>query len=143
MPPPQMTIFDAPTRESCTSRRERTNTPVQALLMMNESQYFEAARYFAQQLLGTQNQSDPNQNDADRIRIAFESVTSHLPTADELADLQSGLDGFRSIYRDDVNAALAMTHDLTLPNDAQRIELAAFTMLVNTLFNLDAAKTRE
>ncbi len=75
MPPPQMTIFDAPTRESCTSRRERTNTPVQALLMMNETQYFEAARHFAQELL----RSSPSSADAERLRIAFESVTSHLP----------------------------------------------------------------
>jgi hypothetical protein len=126
MPPPQMTIFDAPTRESCISRRERTNTPVQALLMMNESQYFEAARFFAQQLLAT-----PNQNDGQRLRIAFESVTSHLPNADEQADLQRGLEGFRSIYRDDAEAARAISSDLTLASDAQRIELAAFTALVN------------
>lgn len=138
MPPPQMTLFDAPTRESCTSRRERTNTPVQALLMMNESQYFEAARFFAQQLLGT-----PNLSDAERLRIAFESVTSHQPDADEQEDLQSGLEGFRSVYRLDVDAARAIASDLTLASDAQRIELAAFTMVVNSLFNLDAAKTRE
>ena len=153
MPPPQMTIFDAPTRESCTSRRERTNTPVQALLMMNESQYFEAARFFAQQLLGTPEQSGPSQSgpsqsdtgqsDTERLRIAFESVTSQLPDADELADLRSGLDGFRTIYRQDVDAARAISSDLTLASDAQRIELAAFTMVVNSLFNLDAAKTRE
>jgi hypothetical protein len=138
MPPPQMTIFDAPTRENCTSRRERTNTPVQALLMMNESQYFEAARFFAQQLLGP-----PDQSDTERLRIAFESVTSHLPDADEQADLQNGLESFRSVYRDDVDAARAISSDLTLASDAQRIELAAFTMVVNSLFNLDAAKTRE
>ena len=138
MPPPQMTIFDAPTRENCTSRRERTNTPVQALLMMNESQYFEAARFFAQQLLGS-----PDQSDAERLRIAFESVTSHLPGADEQAALQSGLEGFRSVYRDDVDSARAIVSDLTLANDAQRIELAAYTMVVNSLFNLDSAKTRE
>lgn len=138
MPPPQMTIFDAPTRESCTSRRERTNTPVQALLMMNESQYFEAARYFAQQLLST-----PNQSDDERLRIAFESVTSQLPDADEQANLRSGLDAFRAVYRDDMDAAREMTSDLTLASDEQRIELAAFTMVVNSLFNLDAAKTRE
>ncbi len=138
MPPPQMTIFDAPTRESCISRRERTNTPVQALLMMNESQYFEAARHFAQQLLRTSNQSD-----ADRLRIAFETVTAQLPDADEQADLRSGLESFRSIYRDDLDAARGMTSDLTLASDAQRIELAAFTMVVNSLINLDAAKTRE
>lgn len=138
MPPPQMTIFDAPTRESCTSRRERTNTPVQALLMMNESQYFEAARHFAQQVLAQKGQSD-----VERLRIAFESVTSHLPNADEQANLQSGLESFRAVYREDVESAKAMTADLKLDNDTQRIELAAFTMVVNSLFNLDAAKTRE
>ena len=138
MPPPQMTIFDAPTRESCTSRRERTNTPVQALLTMNESQYFEAARHFAQQMLGPSDQSDE-----ERLRIAFESVTSHLPDAAEQVDLRNGLEGFRSIYRDDVEAARAMTSGLTPANDAQRIELAAYTMVINSLFNLDLAKTRE
>jgi hypothetical protein len=138
MPPPQMTIFDAPTRESCTSRRERTNTPVQALLTMNESQYFEAARHFAQQLLGPSDQSDDQ-----RLGIAFESVTSHVPDAAEQVDLRNGLEGFRSIYRDDVEAARAITSGLTLANDAQRVELAAFTMIINSLFNLDTAKTRE
>ncbi len=78
MPPPQMTIFDAPTRESCTSRRERTNTPVQALLMMNESQYFQAARHLAMTLLKTQthggdsDQAAPSQvGDSNRLRIAL------------------------------------------------------------------------
>ena len=138
MPPPQMTIFDAPTRENCTSRRERTNTPVQDLLMMNESQYFEAARYFAQQLVGT-----PDQSDAERLSIAFETVTSHLPDAGAQAVLRTGLKNFRLVYRDDLDAARAIVSDLTLASDAQRIELAAFTMVVNSLFNLDAAKTRE
>ncbi len=138
MPPPQMTIFDAPTRESCTSRRERTNTPVQALLTMNESQYFEASRHFAQQLLDPSDQSDEQ-----RLGIAFESVTSHVPDAAEQVDLRNGLEGFRSIYRDDVEAAREITSGLTLANDAQRVELAAFTMIINSLFNLDTAKTRE
>jgi hypothetical protein len=138
MPPPQMSIFDAPTRESCTSRRERTNTPVQALMMMNESQYFEAARHFAQQLLAERDQTDEQ-----RLGVAYESVTSHLPDAEELSHLRTGLDSFRSIYRDDVAAAQAIAADLTLTNDAQRIEVAAYTMVINSLFNLDVAKTRE
>ena len=138
MPPPQMTIFDAPTRETCTSRRERTNTPVQALLTMNESQYFEAARHFAQQLL-----VPPGQSDDERLHIAFESVTSHSPDADEQMELGKGLEAFRLIYLGDVEAARAMTSSLTLANDAQRVELAALTMVINSLFNLDLAKTRE
>ena len=138
MPPPQMTIFDAPTRESCTSRRERTNTPVQALLTMNDSQFFEAARHYAQQLM-----VPSDQNDEVRLRIAFESVTSHFPDADEQVELRNGLEAFRSIYRDDVEAARAMTSSQTLANDAQRVELAALTMVINSLFNLDLAKTRE
>ncbi len=58
MPPPQMTIFDAPTRESCIARRERTNTPLQALVLMNEEQYFKAARCFARELLENADLSD-------------------------------------------------------------------------------------
>jgi hypothetical protein len=138
MPPPQMSIFDAPTRETCTSRRERTNTPVQALLMMNESQYFEAARHFAQQLLARQDQGDD-----ERLREAYESITSRLPNAAELSDLRAGLASFRSVYRDDAAAAQLLTSDLTTASDAQRIELSAYTMLINSLFNLDVAKTRE
>jgi hypothetical protein len=138
MPPPQMTIFDAPTRESCTSRRERTNTPVQALMMMNESQYFEAARQLAQQLL-----DNPDQSDVERLCKAFELITSHLPDADEQSQLRSGLEGFRAVYRDDVEGARAIASGLKLASDAQHIELAAFTMVVNSLFNLDTAKTRE
>ena len=138
MPPPQMTIFDAPTRENCTSRREKTNSPVQALLMMNESQYFEAARHLAQQLL-----DKPEMSDGDRLRIAYETITSHLPNDVEQENLQSGLDGFRSIYREDVDSARSLTSDLPNTSDAQRIDLAAFTMVVNSLLNLDAAKTRE
>ncbi len=160
MPPPQMTIFDAPTRESCTSRRERTNTPVQALLMMNESQYFQAARHFAMTLLKTQTQGGdraqaaPSQTgDSNRLTIAFETITGQLPKDAELSDLLHGLNSFREIYREDVEAARAMTADLsssastlsdaTLSSDADRIELAAFTMVVNALFSLDTAKTRE
>jgi hypothetical protein len=138
MPPPQMTIFDAPTRESCTSRRERTNTPIQALLLMNESQYFQAARHFANTLW-----SVPNRSDDDRLRIAFESVTAHVPDDDELANLRSGLEAFRSVYREDLESARAMTSDVSTTSDAQRIEVAALTMIVNSLFNLDATKTRE
>ena len=97
-----------------------------------------SARHLAQQVLAT-----PDQSEAERLGIAFESITSQLPDAEEQADLRVGLEGFRSIYRDEVDAARAMTPDLTLASDAQRIELAAFTMVVNSLFNLDAAKTRE
>jgi len=105
---------------------------------MNESQYVEAARNFAQQLVSPSDQSDD-----ERLRIAFESVTSQLPDALEQVDLRNGLDDFRSIYKDDVESARAMTSGLTLAGDAQRVELAAFTMVVNSLFNLDSAKTRE
>ena len=138
MPPPQMTIFDAPTRESCVARRERTNTPLQALVLMNESQYFHAARSVAQQLV-----DQKEMDDASRLSFAFELVTSHVPDSTELASLQRGLHGLRATYREDVASATAMTTDLSDVGDTERVEIAVWTMLMNSLFSLDVARTRE
>jgi hypothetical protein len=137
MPPPQMTIFDAPTREACIARRERTNTPLQALVLMNEGQYFKAAQQFAQQLL-----ADPNANNEQRIVIAYETVTSHLPDQSELASLFEGLESMRTIYRQDMDSTRSITADIESISDEDRVELAAYTMIVNSLFNLDVTKTR-
>ena len=138
MPPPQMTIFDAPTRESCIARRERTNTPLQALVLMNEEQYFKAARCFARELLENADLSDEQ-----RLSIAYETVTSQLPDASEMARLRRALDAFRKVYRADDASLEAITADLGDVTDADRMEIAAYTMLTNSLFNLDVAKTRE
>ncbi len=162
LPPPQMTIFDAPTRESCTARRERTNTPLQALLQMNEQQYFAAARHWAESLLG-----QDELNDAQRIGQAYEMITAQIPEPQTLEELQHGLDAFRELYRSDSGAVEAMlaargpsvkevgaetvaattttdANSSTSANDpAERYELAAWTMLVHSLLNLDITKTRE
>ena len=138
MPPPQMTIFDAPTRESCIARRERTNTPLQALVLMNERQYFLAAKNTARNLL-----SGNDLSEATRLNQAYESVTSHLPDAADLTSLKDGLHGLQATYLQDVESAKAMTSEIPELSDQERIELAAWTMLVNSLFNLDATKTRE
>ena len=132
LPPPQMTIFDAPTRESCIARRERTNTPLQALLLMNEEQYFAAAMHFAKALA---QQSDLT--DEEKIRHAYEAVTSQVPSDETLSQLRHALEEFQKMYTDDPEMAKAM---LTGSEDA---ELAAWTMLVHSLFNLDTTKTRE
>ena len=137
MPPPQMTIFDAPTRESCTARRERTNTPLQALVLMNEEQYFRAAGHFARRLL------DMDLTDEQRLVHAYESVTSHLSDDGELSSLRRGLDSLRATYQDDLPLARAMTSDLEELTDEERIQTAAHTMLINALFSLDVTKTRE
>ena len=136
LPPPQMTIFDAPSRESCVASRERTNTPLQALLLMNEQQYFEAAEHLAQALL---KQSD--MTDAQRIRTVYEMVTSHEPTDASLAQLSKALGEFRTLYAKQPQNAAALADGLT--DSKRQVELAAWTMLTHSLFNLDATKTRE
>ncbi|MFT4542703.1 MAG: hypothetical protein ACI841_001277 [Planctomycetota bacterium] len=140
MPPPQMTIFDAPTREACIARRERTNTPLQALLLMNERQFFHAAGNCAKTLLAI-----PGLNDSERLRLAFERASSQLPSARRLEILKHGLDTFRGLYAGDAGSALAMTEGKAADNATpeQRAELAAWTMLVHSLLNLDVCKTRQ
>ena len=141
LPPPQMTIFDAPTREACIARRERTNTPLQALVLMNEPEYFKAALHFASQIL------ECEQGDTDRIRGAYEAITARRPDDQEMELLQKALVEFRQEYRSHRSAADSLTRLLKSASQGltgpERVELASYTMLVNAIFNLDITKTRD
>ena len=139
LPPPQMTIFDAPTRESCIARRERTNTPLQALLLMNEQQYFKAAMHYARQLLRT------DVTDADRIEIAYETVTSHVPPEPVKTRLLDGLANFRDIYASDDTLRSQMMLNASEANvsPGEQVDLCAWTMLVHSLLNLDTTRNHE
>ncbi len=140
IPPPQMSIFDAPTREACIARRERTNTPLQALLLMNETQYFLAATHTAQRILG-QHQLDTEA----QLSLAYELVTSQEPSVSETSQMRSALDEFRTLYSEDSAATEHLTQAF-LPSTTEserRVELAAWTMLVHSLLNLDVTKTRQ
>ncbi len=132
-PPPPMTTFDAPSRESCSVRRERTNTPLQALLLMNEPQFFEAARNLAEDLLRV----SPGE-DALTINAAFQRVTSRPPRDDERAVILAALADHRAEFDRDPAAAARLLASGTTPTDPALPpqEVAAWTMVANLLFNL-------
>ena len=136
LPPPQMTIFDAPSRESCIARRERTNTPLQALLLMNEEQCFAAAKHFAQTLF-----KQTGLSDEEKIGLAYETITSQKPSDATRSRLANSLQDFQQLYSQEPALAKAMLAGNETGNETAN--QAAWTMLVHTLLNLDATKTRE
>lgn len=133
-PPPQMTAFDAPSREHCVVRRERTNTPLQALVLMNELQYLECARGLAERGIKEGGQS-PEQ----RIRWMFRLATCRWPDDQELATLKQTYDTLRQRYASNPNAAKELVQIGESKPDAQldTIELAALTLVGNAILNLD------
>ncbi len=136
--PPCMTTLDAPSREKCTARRERTDTPLQALLMMNATEYFEAARHLGYRLLREQN------SDAERLKEGFRLVTAREPSARECEILSEDLAAQRDRYRHDPEAAkkAISVGESPVPSDVPVPELAAYTMVANLLLNLDEAVTK-
>ena len=130
IPHPAMTIFDAPNRETCVARRERTNTPLQALVQMNEPQYFACATELARAVL-----SQSVARDHPRIEFAWELVVGTEIDTEERRAVAHGLASFRSEFagRDKVRLGAA---DLTA-------EEAAWTMVMNSLLNLDIVKTKQ
>ncbi|MCA9267335.1 MAG: PSD1 domain-containing protein [Planctomycetales bacterium] len=137
MPPPQMTILNAPSREFCAPRRERTNTPLQALLLMNEPEYFRLAAACAEQ---TRKATD---GDGDRgLTLLYEKITSQLPDASRLELLQKTLGEFREFYASDEALAKAATPDLADATHDERAEAAAWTMMAHSLLNLELAKVK-
>ena len=132
-PPPQMSTFDAPSREACSVRRERTNTPMQALLLLNDPQYVEAARALAQRTLAE------NGSDNDRLSRMFARCVGRTPTSAELSDLKQALSDELDHYRADEAAAeqLVSVGEFPRPHDMEASRLAAWTMTANLLLNLD------
>ncbi len=138
--PPGMMTFDASARETCTVRQTRTNTPLQALNLMNDVTYVEAARVLAERVW-----HDAGGTPDTRLTLAFRLVTGRPPRAAELAVLRAGLDEHLSRYRRDPMAAHELTTVGEHPRD-ERIEtreLAAYTAMASLIMNLDESLTRE
>jgi mono/diheme cytochrome c family protein len=133
-PPPQMTSFDAPSREACTVRRERTNTPLQALVLLNETQYVEAARALAGRVIREGGKAPEEQ-----ITYLFRLATSRRPDTKELAELVAALKDLRAEYATKPGEAAKLIAIGETKPDARipPAELAAWTMLSSTVLNLD------
>ena len=138
-PPPSMTTFDAPSREACVVRRERTNTPLQALLLMNDPQHVEAARHLGQRML-----LQGGVTTADRLKFGFRLVTARQPNANEQAILQQTLERHLVKYKADADATKKLLAVGESPAEAMLnpSELAAYAMVANLLLNLDEVVTR-
>jgi hypothetical protein len=133
-PPPQMNTFDAPSRESCVVRRERTNTPLQALLLLNEPQYVEAARALAERAL-----HEGGSTAEARLGYLFRQATGRTPDHAEVLELLSAYNDHRNAYGSDLEAAKKLIAVGESKPDAalDPSELAAWTMVANLVLNLD------
>ena len=133
-PPPEMNTFDAPSRESCIVRRERTNTPLQALLLMNDPQFVEAARTLAERAL-KEGGATPEQ----RLTFLFRVTTARRPDANELSELLAAYrEHLACFHRDEAKAKqLISVGELKADASLNPSGLAAWTMIANLLLNLD------
>lgn len=131
---PVFSVFDAPSREVCTARRPRTNTPLQALAALNDSTLLEAARVFAERIIASGGSSS-----RERLDFAFRTALSRPPTRGERQRLLQFLDQQLAAFASDESAArkLAATGFAPRSASADPKTLAAWMMLANVLFNLD------
>lgn len=138
-PPPFMSNFDAPNREQLCARRERSNTPLQALQLMNDTQHFEAARGFATRIL-----AEAGATPSERVDFAYRTLLSRTPTDDEKKVVLRALQTFLNHYIADPSAAQAAVAvgESPVKSKAPASELAAYTMLANMLLNLDETINR-
>jgi cytochrome c553 len=140
VPPPSLSTFDAPDREKCVARRAVTNTPLQALVLLNDTTYVEAARALAQRVI-----ADAGPVASQRIRLAFRLATGRAPTLRE-TQILAGLERTEMLhYRQDRDAAtkLVAVGESPTSSKADPSELAAWTTVANAILNLDETITKE
>ncbi|RMG38720.1 MAG: DUF1553 domain-containing protein [Planctomycetota bacterium] len=136
---PMLLAFDAPSREECTAQRPRSNTPQQALVLLNDPQFVEAARVFAARVL--------REGGADfdaRVQWAFQQALQRSPTAVERDTLRRIVERFREDYRGTPEAARALLEvgDRPPPSDLDPVEVAAWTGATRVIINLHEFITR-
>jgi hypothetical protein len=138
--PPTMLLFDAPNREVCTVKRSRTNTPLQALSLLNEVTFVEAARKLAERML-----REGGTADSQRVAFGFRLTTGRQPTDDEVAILTDGLKSDRDRFKREPDAAKSLLgFGETVPaSEFEPADLAAYTLTANVLLNLDEFVMRE
>lgn len=137
-PPPYMLLFDAPTREYCVARRPRTNTPLQALALLNDPQFIEASSAFARRILAEGGASVDS-----RIAYAFRLATARKPTRDEIRIVRQTLEKVLTDYREDKAAAGKLIEGSGQTESGYAAgELAAWTTVANMLLNLDETVTK-
>jgi hypothetical protein len=139
VPPPTMLVFDAPSRELCTPQRGRTNTPLQALVLLNETGFVEAARHLAQRVL-----KEGGYDLAERIEFGFELATCRKPTAKERALLMATFTREYKRFAADHEAAnkLIVIGESPRDEDLDAAEHAAWTMVASVLLNLSETVTK-
>lgn len=138
-PPPFMSNFDAPNREQSCTRRERSNTPMQALQLMNDVQHFEAARALAERVI-----AEGGPDDEKRLLWLFRTVLSRKPDAKEFSMLTAALTKQRELYQKDPKAAekAISVGESTPKKIAAPAETAAWALIANLVLNLDETVTR-
>jgi hypothetical protein len=138
VPPPNMAAFDAPNRETCVVERPVTTTPLQALVLLNDVQFVEAARAFAERILAHEGDA------AARLRWAFEEVTSRPPSAEELIILESALYRETARYAANEAAARAFLANGESPRNERipAVKHAAWAQVAALMMNLSEAVTR-
>jgi hypothetical protein len=132
--PPSMDAFDAPVRDTVCTRRQRTDTPLQALVTMNDVQWIEASRALAQRVI---HEAGPSPEA--RIDRMSEILLAHDPRPKTLAVLETSLDQMKKHYAGDLKAAHALVRGGESKPDANipEVELASWTMIANEMLNLD------
>ena len=136
-----MSAFDAPNREMCTVRRGETNTPLQALVTLNDTQFVEAARVFAADILRDSSLG----NERSQLISAFRRVTSRSPQEDEL-ELLSGLLGTerqRFSRTPDLASELVGVGEWPVDRGLNEVEHAAWIQVATLLFNLSETLSRQ
>ena len=138
-PPPSMSIFDAPDRETCQVRRARTNTPLQALVLLNDVQFIEAARRLAEKVI-----ADGGDSVESRVNYIYRSVLARPPSQKELGIVSSLFNEHLEEFQADPEAAkqLLSLGESGRNEELNSTELGAWTMIVHLVFNLSETVTK-
>jgi hypothetical protein len=136
---PSLLAFDAPSREECTADRSRSNIPQQALVLLNDPTYVEAARALAARII-----KDGGRDTAARVKWAWRQALARDPRPDEMKTVRALLDRHLAEYRRDPQAAGALLKVgfAPAPKDADSAELAAWTQVGRVILNLHETITR-